>query len=159
MVPALNTTIRLRQSVVRVCYLDPRRVRSRVRFGRSRTVAGAGGRRLSILCPTRERAARLDELLRSVDRTAHAAHRVEVLCYVDSDDPEIDNYRRLSDQADARWPRLGRMRLHVGPPVGVAGAWNALAGMAGGDCRLMGNDDQSTSTTAGTWPSTAASTS
>jgi hypothetical protein len=142
-VPAINSTIRLRQSLTRICYLDPRRVRSRVLFGLSHEDTDAYGRRcLSILCPTRERTARLDQLLRSIHRTARAAQRVEVLCYVDSDDPEIEAYRRLSDQADQRWPGLGRVLVHVGPPVGVAGAWNALAGLAAGDCLLMGNDDQ-----------------
>jgi hypothetical protein len=143
-VPAVNTTIRLRQALTRALYLEPRRIVSRIRFA----VQHRDGppdpppRRLSLLCPTRQRARWLAALLRSIDRTAYAGDRIEVLCYVDNDDPELDRYRALFGQASRLFPRLGSCVLHCADPVGVPRAWNVLAAAARGDYLLMANDDQ-----------------
>jgi aspartyl/asparaginyl beta-hydroxylase (cupin superfamily) len=142
-VPALNATIRLRQILTRTCYLRPRHAISRATFQmrHRRDPPAAQQRQLSLLCPTRGRVQGLATLLRSVARTTRAAHRIEVLCYVDADDPALPGYRRLAHEAENRLG-FGRLVLAVGEPVGVPGAWNALAARATGDYLLMANDDQ-----------------
>jgi aspartyl/asparaginyl beta-hydroxylase (cupin superfamily) len=140
-VPVVNATIRVRAAAARAGYLEPRRLASRAAFalrpGR-RPVAPA--RQLSLLCPTRGRPRWLAALLRSVEQTAHRPDRVEVLCYVDNDDPELPRYQALL--GGGTFGRLGRCVLHAGEPLGVPTAWNVLADLATGDYLLMANDDQ-----------------
>jgi aspartyl/asparaginyl beta-hydroxylase (cupin superfamily) len=143
-IPAVNLTLRARQALTRAAYLEPRRELSRARFAirRRGQAPPVPGGQLSLLCPTRERPGGLAALLRSLDRTAYAGQRIEVLCYADADDPLLPGYRRLFDRAGRDFPRLGRCALIVGEPVGVPAAWNELAAAAAGDYLLMANDDQ-----------------
>ncbi|MFD5823959.1 aspartyl/asparaginyl beta-hydroxylase domain-containing protein [Lentzea sp. NPDC060358] len=136
----LNVSIRIRQRLAYVLRLEPRRLWSRLTFSRRATAAPSSS--LSLLCPTRHRVANLAEFLRSVHRTAAAPGRVEVLCYVDEDDPALPEYEELFAQARLRYGGLARCVLHVGPSIGVAAAWNSLAEQATGDFLLMANDDQ-----------------
>ena len=140
-VPTVNATIRVRATATRAVYLEPRRLASRAAFAlRPDRRPAARARPLSMLCPTRGRPRWLAALLRSVERTAHRGDRVEVLCYVDADDPELPRYQRLLGRGT--FGRLGRCVLHVGEPLGVPTAWNVLADLATGDYLLMANDDQ-----------------
>lgn len=131
-VPAINFTIRTRQALTRALWLEPRRIASRVRH---RSTADAPRCDISVLCPTRERVSGLARLVGSMLRTAHDSTRIQVLCYVDSDDRQLEKYL-----AYAR--RHPRVKLIVGAPVGVPATWNALAGVATGDLMVMANDDQ-----------------
>jgi aspartyl/asparaginyl beta-hydroxylase (cupin superfamily) len=140
-VPVVNATIRARAAATRAAYLEPRRLASRAAFAlRPGRRPAAPPRQLSLLCPTRGRPRWLATLLRSIERTAHLGSRVEVLCYVDADDPELPGYQALLGQG--AFGRLGRCVLHIGEPLGVPTAWNVLAGLATGDYLLMANDDQ-----------------
>jgi hypothetical protein len=143
-IPAVNLTLRLRQALTQALYLEPRRLASRLRFAARHRgqPAARPQRQLSVLCPTRGRSRWLAALLRSMDRTAYAGGRVEVLCYVDADDPDLTRYRELFEQAGRWFPRLGSCRMICGEPVGVPRAWNELAAAAHGDYLLMANDDQ-----------------
>ena len=96
----------------------------------------------SLLCPSRDRAHRMQVLMESVCRTAERPERVEVLCYVDDDDPSLGEYRRLFADADGRFRRLKRCELVVGESMTVGKLWNVLARRSAGDVLMMANDDQ-----------------
>ncbi|SFQ68576.1 aspartyl/asparaginyl beta-hydroxylase domain-containing protein [Amycolatopsis rubida] len=139
MIGALNSTIRFRRELAYALRLEPRRLRTKLAFP---AAVPARPRPLSLLCPTRNRVDGLAEFLRSVQRTAAAPGRIEVLCYVDEDDPALPGYRELFGGVRQRRGPLGRCALRVGPPIGVAAAWNRLAAEATGEFLLMANDDQ-----------------
>ncbi|GAA0487926.1 aspartyl/asparaginyl beta-hydroxylase domain-containing protein [Streptomyces sp. NPDC046215] len=142
-VSVVNASLRARQALDHSLRLEPRRALSRLRFPWSAGARPAAApRTLSLLCPTRERVGNVIRFLDSVARTAAAPGRVEVLFYVDADDPDLARYRALFDRARWRFGRLGRCALHVGDPVGVPHAWNRLAEAATGDVLMMANDDQ-----------------
>lgn len=140
-VAILNGSLRVRRRLHTTLAVGRRRRSLRV-------FRAAGGehartrRTMSLLCPTRERAGQLVRFLRSVARTAADPGRIEVLCYVDEDDPQVGAYRELFAGIGMRFPRLGRCELLVGPPVGVPAAWNELASAARGGLLMMANDDQ-----------------
>lgn len=136
----VNTTLAARRDLAYWLRLEPRRRWSRLTY---RPVPHAGpDRALSLLCPSRGRVGNLGFFLRSVHRTAVKPGRVEVMVYVDDDDPALPAYRRLFARAPEIWPGLGACRLVVGPSEGVPQAWNALAAQARGDLLMMANDDQ-----------------
>lgn len=143
----LNLTLRARAALADRLYLRPRRLASRVafRFGPKRARArgaAADPSALSLLCPTRERVARVDAFVRSVYKTAVRPERIELLFYVDDDDPTLPDYAAFFDRAARRFPRFRRCAMHVGPPIPVPKAWNVLAARCEGDFLLMANDDQ-----------------
>jgi hypothetical protein len=88
----------------------------------------------SLLCPTRERPAMALRYLESVFATAKNPEYVEVLFYVDSDDPCLRQYVELLSTRP-------NCKLVVGPNVGVGRAWNVLARMSDGEYLMMANDD------------------
>ncbi|MFK0289754.1 aspartyl/asparaginyl beta-hydroxylase domain-containing protein [Streptomyces sp. NPDC090442] len=141
-VDAVNSSLLVRQKLAYALRLEPRRLWTKAAFPLRAAAATATPRPLSLLCPTRNRLDNLHTFLRSVQRTAAAPGRIEVLCYVDEDDPALPRYRALFDRARWRYGAIGRCALHVGPPIGVAAAWNQLAEQADGDFLLMANDDQ-----------------
>ncbi|WP_143760771.1 aspartyl/asparaginyl beta-hydroxylase domain-containing protein [Actinosynnema mirum] len=141
-ISVLNGSIRVRQRLAYALRLEPRRWWTRLTFPARVATAGVPAASLSLLCPTRNRVGNLSEFLRSAHRTAAAPGRVEVLCYVDEDDPALPEYRELFAHAGRRFAGFARCVLHVGPPIGVAAAWNHLAERATGDFLMMANDDQ-----------------
>jgi hypothetical protein len=88
------------------------------------------GKVISVLCPSRERANRAYNYARSVLRTATHPSRIEIMFYIDDDDPQIEDYKRLLPK-----------HLIIGPPISVSNSWNILASDCKGDILLMGNDD------------------
>ncbi|NDI46782.1 aspartyl/asparaginyl beta-hydroxylase domain-containing protein [Goekera deserti] len=135
-IPAINASIRARVALT---------------SARDRSVAILGNQppvrdddvphaRLSVLCPSRQRPGGLRRLLRSMAGTATHPERIEVLCYVDSDDPAVARYRKMLDGRLVTG--LDRVVLQVGEPIGLPAAWNALAAAATGDLLAMANDDQ-----------------
>jgi glycosyl transferase/beta-hydroxylase protein BlmF len=91
---------------------------------------------ISILTPSRERIHRLGYFIESALTTANArgGDNVELLFYVDEDDPERALYERLNVSP--------HIKVIVGPPESVSKTWNVLAKEAKGDILMMGNDDQ-----------------
>jgi glycosyl transferase/beta-hydroxylase protein BlmF len=142
-VSVLNVTLRGRRFLREALWLKPRRMHSRLAFSRGPAGGYPGPHRsLSLLCPSRGRTRQVVRMLSSIERTAAVPARVEVLFYVDSDDPELARYRVLFGNIQRRFRRLGRCELIVGEPIGVPAAWNELAAAAAGDLLLMANDDQ-----------------
>jgi len=99
---------------------------------------------ISLLCPTRGRPARFTEFVRSVAATAVQPGRIEILAYVDDDDPEkaayIAAYKTLG--TDPRIAALKGVDLHVGEPLNTPLINNILAESAKGDILMIANDDQ-----------------
>jgi len=92
---------------------------------------------MSLLCPTRQRVGQVIQMVDSVRSTALAPDRVELLFYVDNDDPDLAAYQDLFQN------RLtGRAKMVSGDPIGVPAAWNVLAEQCTGDLLMMANDDQ-----------------
>jgi hypothetical protein len=96
----------------------------------------------SLLCPSRARVLSALNLIDSVCRTAAHPEKVEILFYVDADDPSLTAYQSAFANAPQRFSRLKRCVLIVGEPKTVSVAWNVLARAATGDILMMANDDQ-----------------
>ena len=86
---------------------------------------------ISLLCPTRERADRCKLMIESALQTSHDARNVEILLYVDQDDPELQKYRQ--EFSDCLW---------TGPTQPVGHCWNILANRCKGDYLRLTNDDE-----------------
>ncbi|MFZ5637981.1 MAG: glycosyltransferase family 2 protein [Pseudomonadota bacterium] len=96
----------------------------------------------SMLCPTRNRTEKVQRFVASVHRTCARPGDVEILFYVDDDDPALDAYARLIERLRARYPDFRAVELVVGPPISVSKSWNTLADRCRGDLLMMANDDQ-----------------
>lgn len=84
--------------------------------------------KISILCPSRGRPVSCEEMVHSAMINAAKPFDVEVLVYVDDDDPLASQYN-INDV------------IVRGPRIGVGRAWNVLAEKCTGDILWMGNDD------------------
>lgn len=142
----VNASILIRRSVRRYVYIPWRYVSSRAKWQLSGAVgsrqAGADATTFSLLCPTRNRPRSSLTMIESVCRTASHPERVELLFYVDSDDPALQDYRNLFASVSRRFPALRRCELIVGESMTVGKLWNVLARASSGDVLMMGNDDQ-----------------
>jgi glycosyltransferase involved in cell wall biosynthesis len=89
---------------------------------------------ISILCPTRGRVPEFTRMLQSLRDTA--AYKVEVLAYVDEDDPQKEEYRSYD-------PQFGeiQVKVKVGPRLTLTKCWNELLPLATGNILMQGNDD------------------
>ncbi len=83
---------------------------------------------ISILTPSRGRPTGLQRHMDSFLDNAVVPGRIEVLAYVDDDDPALETYRKMPG-------------VQVGPPQSVSVSWNDLAARATGQYLMMGNDD------------------
>ena len=101
---------------------------------------------ISLLCPTRGRASQAMRLALSVLQTVSQADRVELLFYVDSNDPERANYAQAFQQHKLQLDRFRRCSLMIGEPIGISKAWNELAARSQGDLLVMAADDQTYNT-------------
>jgi hypothetical protein len=99
---------------------------------------------ISLLCPTRGRPGRFADFVRSVAETASGPDRVEILGYVDDDDPEKASYLAAykSFAVDRAIAALRTVELHVGEPLNTPLINNILADAARGDILMIANDDQ-----------------
>lgn len=94
--------------------------------------------RFSILCPTRGRPDNVERMVRSVFDTAFYPRDVEVLLYVDDDDPTWEDLRSRV----VAWNREGMtVRHRWGPRIVLSETWNALAHMARGEILAHSDDD------------------
>lgn len=103
-------------------------------------------KKISILCPTRQRAERAYKYMNSVFNTAAHPDRIEILFYVDNDDPELEKYKGYFGYPNVSHFFPGdeepyNVKLIVGEPISVSKSWNILAERCTGDILLMGNDD------------------
>jgi glycosyl transferase/beta-hydroxylase protein BlmF len=142
----VNGSIRLRRWVRQHTYLRWRYAASRIRWAvaanpRQPIEAAAPVTTFSLLCPSRERVGNARSLIESVCRTAVCPQRVELLFYVDADDPSLAEYQRLFAEPARRVSRLKRCELIVGEPITVSRSWNVLARAAQGDVLTLANDD------------------
>lgn len=93
---------------------------------------------ISLLCPTRQRIENTNRLITSLVTTTVHPERVELLFYIDNDDPAIDSYRKLIAE---RQEQLGRIEAIYGEPISVSKSWNNIAKIATGNILKMCNDD------------------
>lgn len=105
-----------------------------------------GQQKISLLCPTRQRPSQAWRLILSVLQTAQIPERVEVLFYLDADDPTRENYIQQFQNQALTLKTLGRCLFVVGEPIGISKAWNELAQQAQGDLLIMAADDQTYNT-------------
>lgn len=84
---------------------------------------------ISILCPTRTRPSEWARMVKSCLETATGP--VEVVGYLDSDDPALDQY----DRADPR------VRFVTGPRIMLTQCWNVAYAECQGEIVCQGNDD------------------
>lgn len=91
---------------------------------------------VSLICPSRGRPADFADFVGSALDRAARAEAVEILCYLDSDDPARPDYGRdLSPAAAAR------VRFIVGTPLRPVAASNRLAEEARGGLLATATDD------------------
>ena len=141
----VNSSIRLRRWVRQHTYIRWRYISSwlkwklRLREGGVRPAAVPTT--FSVLCPSRDRVSSVSMMMESVCRTAVHPERVEILVYVDLDDPCLSGYRGLFAEAAWRFPRLQRCELVIGESMTVGKLWNVLGRKSTGDVLMMGNDD------------------
>ena len=87
------------------------------------------GTRISFVTPTRNRIAQFRRMLDSLRATARTA--VEVVIYVDDDDPAREQYQRIEG-----------VKCLVGPRIdAITQCWNECLKLATGDIFMQGNDD------------------
>ena len=95
----------------------------------------------SILTPTRNRPANCERFIKSVYNSARTKKNVEMLFYVDNDDPAIDAYKSLDWHAQKEYEGFKNIKFIYGEPKSVSISWNDLATACIGDVLIMGNDD------------------
>jgi len=88
---------------------------------------------ISILVPSRGRPGMFSEFIESIRSTATSQERIEVLVYVDMNDPSLEKYIVQKSEM---------VRVLVGVPQPIGESWNALAVESSGSILMMGNDDQ-----------------
>ena len=93
---------------------------------------------ISILTPTRNRPNNCDRFIKSLYETTQYTGTLELLFYVDSDDPAKDIYKEIEE----RWQNnFWRVEFVIGEPMSVSKSWNIIAEKSLGDIMIMGNDD------------------
>jgi len=97
--------------------------------------------RISILTPTRNRPNNCERFIKSIYNTAWARGSVELLFYVDNDDPAIEAYKSLEKHCKTEYIGFYDVRFIIGEPKSVSISWNDLAAKCSGDVLIMGNDD------------------
>lgn len=90
---------------------------------------------ISILVPSRQRALEFSHLVRSIEETATHSRFVEIVSYVDEDDPELALYPSF-----ALYPFHGHERI-VGPRILLSEAWNECARVSSGEILMHCGDD------------------
>lgn len=94
-------------------------------------------KKISILTPTRERVDICERMIQSVLDTVNHPERMELLFYVDDDDPQLQQYRIMFETQRA----FIDVRHFEDEPMSVSKSWNVIAEECTGDILKMGNDD------------------
>ena len=97
--------------------------------------------KISILTPTRNRPNNCERFIKSIYNTAWERGAVELLFYVDNDDPALGSYRSLEKHCKKEYVGFSDVRFIAGKPKSVSISWNDLAEECTGDVMIMGNDD------------------
>jgi len=95
--------------------------------------------RVSVLAPTRARPHLAVAMAKSLFASAEDPDNVELLVYMDDDDPTTEDGLRQFEEAFPEGSQ--NLVINVGPHEGLGKAWNTLAYMANGRFLSMGNDD------------------
>ena len=97
--------------------------------------------RYALICPTRGRSNRIKEFVESALITATHPKRIEILLYVDNDDPDLQDYE--SNILDLQKKFISSpISITLGPSIGVPKAANTLFEQSKADVFLTSNDDQ-----------------
>ena len=96
----------------------------------------------SLICPSRSRAERAVEFAESALRTASQPGRLEIMFYLDNDDPELNSYYPSLNSIENRFSDNVRIQIIEGPAVGVPQATNLLAKKSRSDVIMYCSDDQ-----------------
>jgi hypothetical protein len=88
---------------------------------------------ISILCPSRGRPRAFASMVHSAYANAHDPDQVEIVCYLDEDDPQRDGYTGAND--------LQRVRFLTGRRIVLSDMWNQCSQAAGGDILMHCGDD------------------
>ena len=96
---------------------------------------------ISILTPTRQRPARLAQFIMSVYQHTSNKERVEMLIYVDNDDPAREQYMDFFEHCQTEFQNFLRIHFLFDEPKSVSKSWNDLYERSVGDIIIMGNDD------------------
>ena len=96
---------------------------------------------ISILTPTRNRPNNCERFIKSINATCSKHERIELLFYVDNDDPAIEAYKSLAAHCDSEYRHFGKIDFIFGEPMSVSRSWNIIANQAKGYLLIMGNDD------------------
>jgi len=92
----------------------------------------------SILTPTRNRPEKCQRFIESIKRTTREHGRIELLFYIDNDDPSMGKYRKIEEVYTTDFLRI---KMFEGPAKSVSKSWNDIAAISNGDYLIMGNDD------------------
>lgn len=97
---------------------------------------------ISLLCPTRSRPAEALRLATCILKTARIPNRVELLFYLDDNDPKKLEYIQLFQGLNQELSRLKRCELIIGEQIGLLKSTNELARLCQGDLLILTSDDQ-----------------
>ena len=98
---------------------------------------------ISLLCPTRGRPDYVVNHLKSIQETVAARERLELMFYVDRDDPCLPEYEAVFGERGMRASPRTRFDIVgiVGDRVGTPKAINCMAGQSTGRYLMISNDD------------------
>ena len=96
---------------------------------------------ISILTPTRNRPNNCERFIKSIYQTTKNRGNIELLFYVDKDDPSIGAYMSLQSHCFNEYNQFPRVQFNFGDPISVCDSWNLMAKDCMGDVIIMGNDD------------------
>ena len=96
---------------------------------------------ISILTPTRQRSQRCFEFIKSIYTKTDQPQNIELLFYVDKDDPQLTHYKKLEKACHKNYPDFNNVKFIIQPPISVSKSWNIIAAQSKGDILIMGNDD------------------
>ncbi len=97
--------------------------------------------RYALVCPTRGRPNRIKQFIESALITAAHPKRIEILLYIDDDDPEFKHYEASITNLEKKFS-CSLISITLGPSVGVPRAANILFQKSTADVFLVSNDDQ-----------------
>ena len=64
---------------------------------------------ISILTPTRNRPNNCERFIKSINATASNHERIELLFYVDDNDPALEQYKSLAAHSDSEYRHFGKV--------------------------------------------------